>query len=72
MPAPLLWIELRRNVMPLLLPVIAGVFWLDSYRTTLGQMPLWSAQTAITIGQGHPLIDFGLGMMARSGPTVMA
>jgi len=58
-PVSLLWIELRRNVMPWLLPVIAGVFWLDSYRTTLGQMPLWSAQTAITIGQGHPLIDFG-------------
>lgn len=58
-PGRLLWIELRRNVMPWLLPVIAVVFWLDSYRTTLGQMPLWSAQTAITIGQGHPLIDFG-------------
>jgi hypothetical protein len=58
-PARLLWIELRRNVMPWLLPIIAVVFWLDSYRTTLGQMSLWSSQTAITIGQGHPLIDFG-------------
>ena len=58
-PGRLLWIELRRNVMPWLLPIIAVVFWLDSYRNTLGQPPLWSAQTAITIGQGHTLIDFG-------------
>jgi hypothetical protein len=58
-PGRLLWIELRRNVMPWLLPIIAVVFWLDSYRQTLGQLPTWSAQTAITMGQGHPLIDFG-------------
>jgi hypothetical protein len=55
----LLWIELRRNMMPWLLPLIAFVFWLTSYRATLGQPPLWSTQIATTIGQGHPLIDFG-------------
>lgn len=59
LPARLLRIELRRNAMPWLLPVIAVVFWLDSYRSTLGQPPLWSAQTAITVGQGHTLIDVG-------------
>jgi hypothetical protein len=59
MPGRLLWIELRRNMMPWLLPVIAFVFWLTSYRATLGQAPLWSSQTAVAIGQGHPLIDFG-------------
>jgi len=58
-PGRLLWIELRRSMMPWLLPVIAFVFWLTSYRATLDQAPLWSEQTAITIGQGHPLIDFG-------------
>ncbi|HTW97862.1 MAG TPA: hypothetical protein VMD59_03740 [Acidimicrobiales bacterium] len=55
----LLWIELRRNVVPWLLPAIALVFWLDSYRQTLGQLPTWSGQLAITIGQGHTVIDFG-------------
>jgi hypothetical protein len=59
MPWRLLWIELRRNLMPWLLPVIAFVFWLTSYRATLGQAPLWSTQIATAIGQGHPLIDFG-------------
>ena len=59
MPGRLLWIELRRSMMPWLLPVIAFLFWLTSYRATLGQAPLWSTQTAVTIGQGHPLIDFG-------------
>jgi hypothetical protein len=59
MPGRLLWIELRRNMMPWLLPVIAFLFWLTSYRATLGQAPLWSTQIATAIGQGHPLIDFG-------------
>lgn len=59
LPGRLLRIELRRNMMPWLLPVAAAVFWLDSYRSTLGHAPLWSAQTAITIGQGHPLVDLG-------------
>jgi hypothetical protein len=58
-PGRLLRLELRRNAMAWMLPLVAVLFWLDSYRNTLGQPPLWSAQTAITMGQGHALIDFG-------------
>ena len=32
----LLRIELRRNVMPWLLPLIAALFWFDSYRPSTG------------------------------------
>lgn len=46
-------------MMPWLLPVVALVFWLTSYHASLGQAPLWSAQIATAISQGHLLVDFG-------------
>jgi hypothetical protein len=55
----LLRIELRRNTMPWLLPLIAVLFWFDSYRPSTGQAPLYVLRTFWNMGQGHTIIDFG-------------
>ena len=38
--ARLLRIELRRSPMPWILPLIAALFWFDSYRPSIGQPPI--------------------------------
>lgn len=55
----LLRIELRRSPMPLLLPLIAALFWFDSYRPSTTQAPLWVLRTFWNMGQGHTIIDTG-------------
>jgi hypothetical protein len=55
----LLRIELRRSAMPWLLPLIAALFWFDSYRPSTGQAPLYVLRTFWNMGQGHTIIDFG-------------
>ena len=55
----LLRIELRRSAMPWLLPLIAALFWFDSYRPSTGQPPLYVLRTFWNVGQGHTIIDFG-------------
>jgi len=55
----LLRIELRRSAMPWLLPLIAALFWFDSYRPSTGQTPLYVLRTFWNMGQGHTIIDFG-------------
>jgi hypothetical protein len=57
--ARLLRVELRHNAMPFILPLIAGLFWFDSYRPSLMQPPLWVLRTFWNMGQGHTIIDFG-------------
>jgi hypothetical protein len=55
-----LWrIELRRSPMPLILPLIALLFWFDSYRPSLSQAPLYPLVTFWNMGQGHTIVDFG-------------
>ncbi|HEY9243792.1 MAG TPA: hypothetical protein VIP48_17550, partial [Streptosporangiaceae bacterium] len=56
--ARLLRVELRRNAMPWVLPLIAPVFWFDSYRIAATLPPLWNLRTYYILGQGHSLIDF--------------
>ncbi|HTT55345.1 MAG TPA: hypothetical protein VMH35_28475 [Streptosporangiaceae bacterium] len=56
--ARLLRVELRRNTMPWLLPLIAAVFWFDSYRIAATLPPLWNLRAFYILGQGHALIDF--------------
>jgi hypothetical protein len=56
--ARLLRVELRRNTMPWVLPLIAVVFWFDSYRIAATLPPLWNLRTFYILGQGHSLIDF--------------
>ncbi len=55
----LLLIELRRNAMPLMLPLIAALFWFDTYRPSTGQPPVWVLRTFWNMGQGHTIVDFG-------------
>ena len=38
-PARLLGLELRRNIMPWLLPLLAVLFWLVTYRPALADRP---------------------------------
>jgi len=57
--ARLLSVELRRNAMPWILPLIAALFWFDSYRPSTGTAPLYSLRTFWNMGQGHTIIDFG-------------
>jgi hypothetical protein len=57
--ARLLRIELRRSPMPWILPMIAALFWFDSYRFGTGQPPFWVLRTFWNMGQGHTIIDFG-------------
>jgi hypothetical protein len=54
----LLWVELRRNAMPFVLPLIAVLFWFDSYRIAATMPPLWVERLFYILGQGHALIDF--------------
>jgi hypothetical protein len=57
--ARLLRVELRRNAMPWILPLIAALFWFDSYRPSTGTSPLYPLRTFWNMGQGHTIIDFG-------------
>jgi hypothetical protein len=57
--ARLLRIELRRSTMPWILPLIAALFWFDSYRPSTGQPLFWALRTFWNMGQGHTIIDFG-------------
>jgi hypothetical protein len=56
--ARLLRVELRHNAMPLVLPLIAVLFWFDSYRIAATMPPLWVERLFYILGQGHALIDF--------------
>ncbi len=56
--ARLLWVELRRNAMPVVLPLIAVLFWFDSYRIAATMPPLWVECLYYILGQGHALVDF--------------
>ncbi len=57
--ARLLRVELRRNAMPWVLPLIAALFWFDSYRPSTETEPLYAVRTFWNLGQGHTIIDFG-------------
>jgi hypothetical protein len=57
--ALLLRVELRRNAMPWILPLIAALFWFDSYRPSTGTAALYGLRTYWNMGQGHTIIDFG-------------
>ena len=56
--ARLLRLELRHNTMPWLLPLIAALFWFDTYRPSTATPPYWVLRTFWNMGQGHTIIDF--------------
>jgi hypothetical protein len=57
--ARLLGVELRRNAMPWMLPLIVALFWFDSYRPSTGTPPLYGLRTFWNMGQGNTIVDFG-------------
>jgi hypothetical protein len=57
--ARLVRVELRRNAMPWILPLIAALFWFDSYRPSIGASPLYGLRTYWNMGEGHTINDFG-------------
>jgi hypothetical protein len=52
----LLRLELRHNAVPLILPVIAALFWLTTYRKIAGMQPLWNVRSQTL--QMESVIDF--------------
>jgi hypothetical protein len=42
----LLWLELRHNAMPWVLPVAIALFWFTSFRKTLAMPPVWTLRAA--------------------------
>jgi hypothetical protein len=57
--ARLVRMEMRRNAMPWILPLIAALFWFDSYRPSIGASPLYGLRTYWNMGEGHTINDFG-------------
>jgi hypothetical protein len=57
--ARLVRVELRRNAMPWILPLVAALFWFDSYRPSVGASPLYGLRTYWNMGEGHTINDFG-------------
>jgi hypothetical protein len=55
-PARLLRLELRRNIMPWLLPLLAVLFWLVTYRPAMANPPFWNIRSGIV--QSHTLLGF--------------
>lgn len=42
-----------------MLPLIAALFWFDSYRPSTGTAQLYVLRTFWNMGQGHTIVDFG-------------
>jgi hypothetical protein len=56
-PARALRLELKRNAVPYLLPLLAAVFYFNTVRTADGFPPVWSSRASV-IGD-HMLFEFG-------------
>jgi len=56
--ARLLRIELFRSAMPWILPVVAVLFWFDSYHAGPPTPPYWVQRTFWSMGQGRTFMDF--------------
>jgi hypothetical protein len=55
-PARLLRLELRRSIMPWLLPLFAVLFWLVTYHPAMANSPFWNVRSGIV--QSHTLLAF--------------
>jgi hypothetical protein len=65
--ARLLWIEIRRNPVLWVLPLLALLFWFDTYRTLTGYPPIWTVRA--TAVPDRLLVDFAaLAAGSRPGP----
>jgi len=55
-PARLLRLELRRSIMPWLLPLLAVLFWFATYRPAMANPPFWNIRSGII--QSHTMLAF--------------
>jgi len=55
-PARLLRLELRRSIMPWLLPLFAVLFWFATYRPAMDNPPFWNVRSGIV--QSHTMLAF--------------
>jgi hypothetical protein len=52
----LLWLELRRNPMALILPLLLILFWFDTFRGAMALPAIWSSR-ALPLEQGSDVVD---------------
>jgi hypothetical protein len=64
----LLWIEIKRNTMPWALPILALLFFYDTYRTASGSPPIWTARASlVTSKMVFDFAAFAGGLSAWTG-----
>lgn len=54
--ARLFWIEIKRNAVPYVLPLLAAVFYFDTLRTADGFPPIWTLRASVI--PDHMLFEF--------------
>ena len=64
----LLWLELRRNAMPWMFPLLAALFVFDPYRTAMDYPPLWDLRASVVVNKLLPdFVAFVAGVAAWMG-----
>ena len=64
----LLWLELRRNAMPWMFPLLAALFVFDPYRTAMSYPPLWDLRASVVVNKLLPdFVAFVAGVAAWMG-----
>ena len=67
LPWRLLRLELRRNAMPWLLPVLAVLMWYSPYRVSMEYAPVWQLRASVMLDHFLPLVAFAAGAGAWTG-----
>ncbi|MGH3069708.1 MAG: hypothetical protein ACRDMI_14120, partial [Streptosporangiaceae bacterium] len=64
----LLWLELRRNAMPWMFPLLAALFVFDPFRTAMDYPPLWDLRASVVVNKLLPdFVAFVAGAAAWMG-----
>jgi hypothetical protein len=64
----LLWIEIKRNAVPWALPILAALFFYDTYRTASGYPPVWTVRASlVTSKMVFDFAAFAGGLAAWTG-----
>ena len=64
----LLWLELRRNAMPWMFPLLAALFVFDPFRTAMGYGPFWDLRASVLENKLLPdFVSFVAGVAAWMG-----
>jgi peptidoglycan/LPS O-acetylase OafA/YrhL len=63
----LLRLELRRNTMVWLLPLLAVLMWYGPYRVSMEYAPVWDLRASVMLDHFLPLLALGAGVAAWTG-----